>query len=770
MLRYPYKSQSEEQQRVSHVIETIEKKEKQLQEKAEEIKENIIKIRGEFFEDVTVNIDDPDEMLETYASIRQQAEFLSERERTHGVSDQQIRTLRRLKDSPYFGRIDFREENEEETEQIYIGIASLMDQNDEEFLIYDWRAPIASLYYDYPPGEASFSTNHATIKGEMSLKRQYIIERGKIKGMFDTGLTIGDELLQEALGSHSSEQMSNIVATIQREQNQIIRNDQHKYLVVQGVAGSGKTSAALQRVAYLMYRYRDIIDEDEILLISPNPLFNSYVANVLPELGEANMRQTTFYEYISEKVDEDLTIETPFAQMEYILTAPIGRNYKIKMKSIAFQSSASFKEMLDEYIERLKEEGLFFKDIIFQNQKLILKEEIAEKFYRIKDAKSISNALTIVSEWLLRKIQTFKSEMFDDNWVMEEIEGLDEEELLEAYTHVQELEERNEFYDSGMEEEFLRAKIIERIFTPVEEGIRNLEFVDVFTTYRQMFAKWTPKVPPVYWNLLRRQVLNDLDDAFLSWENATPYIYFKDHLLGENEDRSVKYLFIDEAQDYTEFQLAYFMHIFPHTRMTFLGDVNQAILAHTHEKNPLRASFTGAYERIELNKSYRSTKQIVEFTRHISPDGDKIEPFERHGDKPTLQLFRSKQEQTELLLQKINDFNQKDHQMIAIICKTFAESEEVYEQLKDKLPVKLLSETSRKLEKGILILPIYLAKGIEFDAVIIPDGSEAVYADDYDQYLLYTACTRAMHDLAVLSAENISPFLAKIPEKYYELK
>src|SRR5690625_4413793 len=159
MLRYPYKSQSEEQQRVSHVIETIEKKEKQLQEKAEEIKENIIKIRGEFFEDVTVNIDDPDEMLETYASIRQQAEFLSERERTHGVSDQQISTLRRLKDSPYFGRIDFREENEEETEQIYIGIASLMDQNDEEFLIYDWRAPIASLYYDYPPGEASFSTN-----------------------------------------------------------------------------------------------------------------------------------------------------------------------------------------------------------------------------------------------------------------------------------------------------------------------------------------------------------------------------------------------------------------------------------------------------------------------------------------------------------------------------------------------------------------------------------------------------------------------------------
>src|SRR5699024_5796540 len=193
---------------------------------------------------------------------------------------------------------------------------------------------------------------------------------------FDTGLTIGDELLREALGSHASEQMKNIVATIQKEQNRMIRNVQHKYLIVQGVAGSGKTSAALQRVAYLMYRYRDILNENNMILFSPNPLFNSYVANVLPELGEENMRQTTFLEYIIKKIEENLTVETPFEQMEYMLTAPKNKQYQVKMESIAYKSSLQFKDLLDAYIKSLEKEGILFEDIMFRDRILISKKDI----------------------------------------------------------------------------------------------------------------------------------------------------------------------------------------------------------------------------------------------------------------------------------------------------------------------------------------------------------------------------------------------------------
>lgn len=759
----------EEQQRVDEVIKEINTKEGVLLEKASGLKESVVGLRETFFEDVTVNLDDPDEVIETHASIKQQAELLSERERSHGIIDKQLKVLQRLKDSPYFGRIDFHEDGEKITDRIYIGIASLMDNKDENFLIYDWRAPISSLYYDYPPGNAEFETRSGKITGEMLLKRQFVIKQGKIAGMFDTGLTIGDELLQQALGNHASQQMRSIVATIQKEQNQIIRNEHHKYLIVQGVAGSGKTSAALQRVAYLMYRHRDILHEDNIILFSPNPLFNSYVSNVLPELGEANMRQTTFLEYLIKKVDEQLIVETPFEQMEYKLTANRDNHYHAKMKSIEYKSSLEFKKTIDEFILYLKSQGIVFKHLTFRDRILVSSEDIYQYFYDIKQSTSISNSLALTSEWLLKELQKYRSYEFDEDWVMEEIEGLDDEDFLDTYEEVQEREDEDDFYDSGLEEEFLRGKVIERAFAPLKEEVNNYDFVDLFATYRQMFETWSPQNPPAFWNEIKELTTTEFDNMFLSWEEATPYIYFKERLLGENTDRSVKYLFIDEAQDYTEFQLAYFKHIFPHTRMTFLGDVNQAILAYTSKGNPLQAEYEGTYEKIELKKSYRSTKQIVEFSKHFSPSGDDIEPFERAGNKPKLIRYNNLAKADKYLVEAINDLVDLGNETIAIVCKTFNESESIYEQLKDKISLNLMKATSRDFSKGILVLPIYLAKGIEFDAVVIPDASKYQYRDEFDQSIFYTACTRAMHDLVMLSRGEESPFIKQAPDHTYEI-
>ncbi|EJV82955.1 hypothetical protein IG3_03013 [Bacillus cereus HuA2-1] len=246
----------EEQQRVNVVIEKVDEELNELDSRVGSVKSEIVNIRKNFWEDVKVNIDNIKEAVETAASIRQEAEILSEREHTHRHAKNEYNLLTKIKDTPYFGRIDFKEEQEADTDEIYIGIGSFYDKETDEFLVYDWRAPISSLYYDYSLGSAKYIAPMGTISGDLLLKRQYIIRNGNIQSMFDTGVTIGDELLQEALGRNVSEQMKSIVATIQKEQNKIIRNDKSDVLLVQGTAGSGKTSAALQRVAYLLYRYR----------------------------------------------------------------------------------------------------------------------------------------------------------------------------------------------------------------------------------------------------------------------------------------------------------------------------------------------------------------------------------------------------------------------------------------------------------------------------------------------------------------------------------
>ena len=311
----------DEQQRVDFVVSEIEIREKTLKEKLGNIKGDVIEIRKNFWDDVTVNLDNAEEAAETFASIKQQAELMSERERSHRHDVRQLKNLHKLKNSPYFGRIDFVESGESQTESIYIGTASFVDQEGIDFYVYDWRAPISSLYYDYGPGQGSYDTPSGLISGEITLKKQFIIRNGEIKHLFHTGITIGDELLQEVLGNASDSQMKSIVATIQKEQNQIIRNEKGRLLIVQGVAGSGKTSAALQRIAYLLYRYRDTLLADEIVLFSPNPLFNSYISTVLPELGEENMQQTTFQDYLEHRLGEKWTLEDPFSQMEYVLTS-----------------------------------------------------------------------------------------------------------------------------------------------------------------------------------------------------------------------------------------------------------------------------------------------------------------------------------------------------------------------------------------------------------------------------------------------------------------
>jgi DNA helicase II / ATP-dependent DNA helicase PcrA len=748
-----------EQDHVTLVVNEIDAKISKLMQKSGTVGTDVLELRQNFWEDVTVNLDEPDDVIETHTSLRQQAELLAERERNQFQIQRQLKTLARQKNSPYFGRIDFLEEEEKQKDTIYIGIASFMDKEDENFLIYDWRAPISSLYYDHSPGPAAYLTPTGSINGEMELKRQFIIKNSQITGMFDTGVTIGDEMLQAVLGNNADAQMKSIVATIQREQNQIIRNEKSQIVVVQGVAGSGKTSAALQRIAYLLYRYRDSLSSENIMLFSPNQLFNSYVSTVLPELGEENMKQSTYQEYLDHRLSKEFELEDPFDQMEYLLTEFDNKDYQIRLASIHYKASLDFKNTIDQHVEKLSDSGLVFKDILFRKKIIISKEQIYTTFYGLDHTITIPNRIQLVKQWLLRELRKRAKIEQKKQWVEEEVQFLDKDDFLEAFQKLESKGRYNEdsFNDFELEQKLLAEMVVKQKFKPLFNRVKKLKFIDMNATYQQLFkysdANETKKG-------ISTLTLSNLKQKKISYEDATPFVYMQDLIIGRSSNPMIRHIFIDEAQDYTPFQFAFIKQLFPYSKMTLLGDVNQSIFfAATESLTNLGESFekSSSVETYVLNRTYRSTKPIALFTNHLLEDGHQIEPFNREGNAPTAYTVGDTKDLPAHISEQVKSYRQKGHQTIAIICKTAQESRRAFDLLKVYLPIRLIEKRTLSYELGIVVIPSYLAKGIEFDAVIIYDSSK--YSRETERKLFYTACTRAMHELHIASVGTPSPLI-----------
>lgn len=736
-----------EQERVYKIANEIQETIDRLSQQASKVGSDAHEIRRNFWNDVTVNVDEPDDFEETFYSIKQQADLLAERERSGSQLSKQIQTLTKLKQSPYFGRVDFMEDGENEIESIYLGITSFMDQDEQNFLIYDWRAPISSIYYDFAPGSAQYETPSGRIKGEMTLKRQFIIRNGQIESMFDTGVTIGDQLLQEVLGNNANSQMKTIVATIQKEQNQIIRNESSKYLIVQGVAGSGKTSAALQRVAYLLYRHRKTLSSQNIMLFSPNPLFNSYVSTVLPELGEENMQQATFLEYLGSRVRKGLELEDSFSQLEYLLNHEETSEYKEREANIRFKSSLEFKTVIDTYIESLGKEGLEFKSIKLKNEILLSEEQIKEQFYSYDKGNSIRNRIEFLKQWAVKELRRHKKLERRKDWVKEEAQFLEKEDFLDAFKKLEEKGKYHEdsFDDFELEEKLLAEIVVSRYFKPIINQVKRLAFVD----YRRIYGNLLRELSDTY-------SLERLKKGEIPYEDATPFVYLKDKIEGTASYSTIRHVFVDEAQDYTPFQFSYLQELFPYSKMTLLGDINQGIYSHSNEADSFLPTETRhEQEHIILTRSYRSTRPIVEFTKKLLIDGEHIEPFNRDGQKPTITFAMNEDRLLEKILYKLE--KQASYRTVAIICKSAKESAEVYARLKDKVELRLIEKGTIAFETGILVIPSYLAKGIEFDSVLLYDVSQ--YNRESERRLLYTACTRAMHELHLFSSRKEIPLL-----------
>lgn len=796
----------QEQERLDMVTEKLQARIAELEPEVAGLHGQVTDIRKQFWEEVTVNTSTDEDFEETFYSIRQQEAILSERERSHRQRVQQWKNMKRLLSSPYFGRIDFQEDGLGFTEKVYIGVASFVDSDGMEFLVYDWRTPIASMYYDYSPGEAGYDTPGGYVSGKMKLKRQYQIREGQLHNVFDTSLTIGDELLQQVLGKGADNQMKSIVATIQKEQNAIIREDKSRMLIVQGAAGSGKTSAALQRVAYLLYKHRERLKADQIVLFSPNPMFNSYVSTVLPELGEENMQQTTFQEYLDYWLGKTFRLEDPFDQIEYVLTEPSAEGYEARLSGIRYKASEAFLQALQNYSRWLEREGMRFQSIRFRDRDLITAEQMESKFYGYDPSIRITNRMAMLQEWLLGELAALERKEREALWVQEELDYLDKDQYAEAYRQLhkdrgvfdfaeqyEEIRERlqgerrpdeGDFDYADREEQLLRRMIVKEQFKPLRRSVKRMLFIDMAGLYTQLFEnedafkKMTggAEAPP-FWPEICEQTREKLSRSELFYEDATPYLYLKELIEGVRTNTEVRHVFVDEGQDYSMFQYEFLKRLFPRARMTVLGDFGQAIFAQATElygeDSPLARLYGATETRLfRLVRSYRSTREIVEFSKSLLPNAQEIVPFERSGRKPLLSKAESKEKRAEQIAGQLDALRAEGFASIGVITKTAAESEEAYNLLTQQGSegIKLITKNTPTFEKGTLILPVYLAKGVEFDAVLIYDASAETYHRESERKLFYTACTRAMHRLLLFATGEWTPFIRGMDSSLYEVK
>lgn len=776
----------QEQERLDLVTERLRSNIAELEPEVAGLRDQVADIRKRFWEEVTVNTGTHEDFAETFYSIKQQEAVLSERERSHRLRLQRWKSMKRLLPSPYFGRFDFQEDDLSFSEQIYIGVSSFVDVDGMSFLVYDWRSPIASMYYDYSLGASTYETPGGQITGTMTLKRQYQIQGGQLQNVFDTSLTIGDELLQQVLGKGADTQMRSIVATIQKEQNEIIRNDKSRMLIVQGAAGSGKTSAALQRAAYLLYKHRDRIKADQIVLFSPNPMFNSYVSTVLPELGEENMQQTTFQAYLEYWLGSTFRLEDSFEQLEYVMTSDFSQGFEARMNGMKYKASEAFLQALQCYAMWLGKEGMLFRGIRYQDHELITAEQIKSQFNSYDSSIRLANRVVRLQEWLLQELTLLERKEREALWVQDELDSLDNEQYAEAYNELLKKYEREEadFDFTEREEKLLGRMVVKERFKPLRQDVKRLLFIDSIGLYDQLFCDdatyrimTNETEVPEQWQEICNQTKEKLSRLELFYEDATPFLFLKELVEGARTNTEVRHIFVDEGQDYSMFQYEFLKKLFPRARMTVLGDFGQAIFTQSmnlHEADSPLIRLYGEAEtsRFFLDRSYRSTREIVEFTKAMLPGGEAIVPFERSDRKPLLSKLSSNDNRATRIIEDLAALKAEGFDSIAVITKTAVESREAYDALTTQgcEALRLITKETLTFDRGTTVIPAYLAKGVEFDAVLIYDASSQAYSRESERKLFYTACTRAMHRLLLYTTGEWTPFIQVLDTSLYEVE
>lgn len=595
-----------------------------------------------------------------------------------------FKKLCQIKNKPYFASIVFKDD-ENKINNIYISLTYLKDDNLNNIL-YDWRSPICSLFYDYEIGPCEYKAPGGTYKGELKRKRQYKIENNKLLGVFDNSLNIDDEVLQEVLATESSDKMKNVVNTIQQEQNKVIRNLEDNNLIVQGIAGSGKTTVALHRIAFLLYQLKNLTSNN-ILIFSPNNVFTEYISDVLPSLGENNTLQTTFNDYLSYFITEYKNVET-FSDF-------VSRYYTYSEKDpelIKYKQSDEIISDLDEYLKDYLSKCKFIGDIIEDEFNVVLKEELNEML-------------------------TYKYNR------------------LPLFERLDEMSKKlsQQFYKGSNKKAKTFGKLLKE----------NANFLK---DYKKIYHDFW--LSPYCKNPLPESSINKfINKNIINYEDALLFSYIKGNLEGFPYEANIKQVVIDEAQDYNKLQYIIINKIFQKADFTILGDINQNINPYYNYKSleDLTNVFKGQTKYLELLKTYRSSPEIIEYTNKIL-NLKHVNAIRKDNNKPV--IFRKNiSNLKESLLKDINTL-QEEYKSTAIITKDHKEAEELYDILKDSINISLVDANTKKFHKNLIIIPAYIAKGLEFDSVIIYNDRENSYRKN-ERNLLYVACTRSQHELYI---------------------
>lgn len=686
-----------------------------------------------------------------------------------GVYAKKSRDLSRTLDTPYFARIDFREDGDLDDKEIYIGKCSVSKDN-AKLQVIDWRTPVASLYYDGRLGEVSYESPAGKIKGNLNRKRVYDIQKGELRSFSDVDITTNDELLKPYLSASADNRLKNIISTIQAEQNRIIRAKLNRPIIVQGVAGSGKTTVALHRIAYLAYAYEKELKPQDFLIIAPNKFFLDYISAILPDLGVDDVTQLTFEDFAKKIIGKEVKVESSNLKLADIVNN--GKNVNdIVQRTSRFKSSLEYKKMLDEYLQDtqfgfLPNDDLKIGDIVILSREK-LKEGFNKQFYRPE---------TPIEERFknyVRRIETFieNNQEMIENLIREkrkaEVARLDKNlsdgerkrKKIEIYDKYEPLLKKLDKGGKKLLAEYSKKAGKKSALEIYKEFIAQLGNTDKTSISQDIITQ------------IQQKMLKKPNSKEVEYEDLAPLMYIQHKIKGSKIAQSAKHIVIDEAQDYSEFQFAALRDILKNDSMTILGDIAQGIYSYrgTDDWNKVNNDiFSGKAETLQLGKSYRTTMEIMEKGNDvIDKVRDQInvelgEPVIRKGVPVTIEK-KDNSEITETLINRLEELLHSDKKNIAIITKTLQEATELYGKLsKAKIPANLISDKATEYKGGISVIPSYLSKGLEFDSVILSDASKDKYGNnELDAKLLYIAITRAMHTLDIYYSKERSELLTE---------
>lgn len=705
---------------------------------------DLIAARKEMWENTTHSSTDYDKL----SDLNQYLSALNSQTFSYTELEKRIAKYEKMVDSPYFSRIDFTEDDYDDTEKIYIGLFNLMDEDTHDIKVYDWRAPISSVYYRSEIGPVEYKAPLGIIKGTVSLKRQYKITKGELEYFFDSNVNIVDEMLMEALSQKMTSKMKTIVETIQKQQDLIIRDLDNDLLVVQGVAGSGKSSVALHRIAFLLYQGLNLkLSSTNVIVISPNNLFSKYISNVLPELGEDNISEYTFENLFMKIFDNKLSVKTKSENFENIICAETEEKRKFLRSYDEFKGSLEFLKIIDRFIKYFERKLIPFEDVYFnggiiENRQLLKSFLLSEKL-NMPTAKK----LKIIESRIMDKIHDKKN--IRRSKIEEAVNKSKQHEFeIKAFTRVLAARETSSFLNKiHMFTEFNSYDLYKKLFSD-KEIFKKISKDLLLPDNIDEIIDYTNKLI--------------IDPYNIPYADGIAMMYLKVKAEGIDSLSGIKQVIVDEAQDYYPMHYYLLKNLFRDARFTIVGDVNQAVEKKSdisfYDEIISIFNFEKS-NKIFLNKSYRSSYEISKFSERFLDEGINTEYFKRNEETPEVIHKNDYASLENKMIENIDIYKSQGYKSIAIICKNRNEASNLYFKLKGKINVKLVDYVGEQNLIGVIIVPVYLAKGLEFDAVMVYGVDNKSYNSIYDKKLLYIACTRALHRLSLYYTGKASKFL-----------